>query len=123
MYCVNFLGDGDPRYTKTREGDRTGDAQEAADWVSYANDPDDPERRRNGSAEPFGIRLWQVGNETSYGPNTFSRDESIRHTVEFSTAMKGRDKSIRIIGWGDRGRNGPPWAPELLKQAGEHIDL
>src|SRR5690242_7325950 len=28
LYCVNFLSDGDKRYTATREGNRTGDAQE-----------------------------------------------------------------------------------------------
>src|SRR3954469_22637616 len=32
LYCVNFLGDGEKRYQSTPEGNRTGDAQEAADW-------------------------------------------------------------------------------------------
>ena len=45
LYCVNFLSDGDPRFRHTREGDRSGDAREAADWVTYANDPDNRERR------------------------------------------------------------------------------
>lgn len=121
LYCVNFLGDGEQRYRKTPEGDRTGDAKEAADWVSYANDPDNAERRRHGAAEPFGIRLWQLGNETSYGSATFSKEESIRHTVEFARAMKARDKSVELIGWGDRGRGTPLWAPDVLKQAGEHL--
>ena len=40
FYCVNFLSDGEKRYRTTKEGNRTGDAHEAADWVSYANDPD-----------------------------------------------------------------------------------
>src|ERR1051325_5361135 len=31
LYCVNFLGDGDKRYGTTREGNRLGDAREAAD--------------------------------------------------------------------------------------------
>lgn len=123
LYCVNFLGDGEQRYRNTPEGDRTGDAQEAADWVSYANDPSNAERRRNGSAEPFNIRLWQLGNETSYGNATFPKEESIRHTIEFAKAMKARDKSIRLIGWGDRGRGSGLWAPDLLKQAGEHLDF
>src|SRR5690349_10099862 len=34
FYCVNFLSDGEKRYAA-----RTADAREAADWVSYANDP------------------------------------------------------------------------------------
>ena len=50
FYCVNFLSDGEKRYRTTQEGDRTGDAREAADWVSYANDPDHRERKANGAA-------------------------------------------------------------------------
>ena len=122
LYCVNFLSDGEQRYRTMKEGNRTGDAREAAEWVSYANDPDDRERRRHGSPEPFGIKLWQLGNETSYGNATFTRDESIAHTVEFAKAMKERDPSIRLIGWGDRGRGVGLWAPQLLERAGEYLD-
>jgi hypothetical protein len=121
LYCVNFLGDGVKAYGRTREGDRTGDAREAADWVSYANDPDNPARKRHGVPQPYNIKLWQIGNETSYGTQTFARDDSIAHTIEFAKAMKQRDPSIGLIGWGDRGREGP-WAGELLKRAGEHLD-
>ena len=56
LYCVNFAGDGRKEYRQTREGDRTGDAREAADWVSYANDPANAERRAHGVTEPYGIR-------------------------------------------------------------------
>lgn len=123
LYCVNFLGDGEKRYRTTPEGNRTGDAQEAADWVSYANDPDHQERRRNGAEQPFNIKLWQLGNETSYGNATFTKDESIAHTIDFAKAMKERDRSIRLIGWGDRGRGSALWAPDLLRRAGEHLDF
>jgi alpha-L-arabinofuranosidase len=122
FYCVNFLSDGEKRFRTTSEGDRTGDAREAADWVSYANDPDSKERKRNGVAEPYNLKLWQLGNETSYGKVTFTPDESIAATIEFAKAMRQRDPSIKLIGWGDRGANGL-WAPELLRRAGEHIDL
>lgn len=122
LYSVNFMADGVARYIK--DG-RAGDAEEAADWVSYANDPDHAERKKNGAAAPLNIKLWQLGNETSYGKETFSRDECIRQTVEFSRQMKARDRSIELIGWGDFKRSGETaelWAPELLKRAGEHID-
>src|SRR6266478_3205878 len=94
LYCVNFLGDGDKRYATTREGNRTGDAREAADWVSYANDPGNAERKAQGVAEPYGIKLWQLGNETSYGGgSTFSKEESISTTIEFAKAMRERDRA------------------------------
>jgi alpha-L-arabinofuranosidase len=96
LYCVNFLADGEQRFK-----DRAGDANEAADWVAYAK-----------------TKLWQIGNETSYGKVTFTKDEAIRHTIDFARTMKQRDPSIKLIGWGDSG-----WAPDMARQAGEHIDL
>ena len=118
LYCVNFLGDGEKRYLATREGNRTGDAREAADWVSYANDPSHAERRANGAAAPFGIKHWQLGNETSYGNSCFKKDESIATTIDFARAMRQRDPSLKLIGWGDSG-----WAGDLVDRAGEHIDM
>jgi alpha-N-arabinofuranosidase len=124
LYCVNFMSDGRTQYANEREGNRTADAQEAADWVSYANDPDNVERKRNGVASPYNIKLWQLGNETSYGRGGFSKEESIQHTIEFARAMKRRDPSIHLIGWGDRhgGTAGELWAGDLVKQAGEYLD-
>jgi alpha-L-arabinofuranosidase len=123
FYCVNFLSDGEKRFLSTPEGNRTGDARDAADWVSYANDPDSQERKRNGAAEPYNLKLWQLGNETSYGKRTFTRDQSIAATIDFARAMRQRDPSLKLIGWGDHGAGGELWASELLKRAGEHIDM
>ena len=69
------------------EGNRTGDAREAADWVSYANDPDHKERKRNGAAEPLNLKLWQLGNETSYGSELLHARQAIAPTIEFARAM------------------------------------
>lgn len=117
MYCVNFLGDGEKRFANTPQGNRTGDAREAADWVSYANDPDHAERKRNGAAEPFNLKFWQLGNETSYGNAVFKKDEAIAATIEFAKAMRERDRGLKLIGWGDNG-----WAGDLVDRAGEHLD-
>lgn len=126
LYCVNFLGDGRPEYRKAWDGtDRTGDAGEAADWVAYANDPGNRERKAHGVAEPYNIKLWQIGNETSYSKTGFGKDEAIRHTIEFAKAMRARDRSIQLIGWGDWG-SGPAgrdlWAADMAKQAGDQLD-
>ena len=121
LIAVNFLSDGVRRYWTTREGNRAADAREAADWVSYANDPDNRERKSHGVSQPYNIRFWQLGNETSYGTEGFTREEAIGRTIEFARAMKERDRSIQLIGWGDRGREGL-WAPELAKRAGEYLN-
>ncbi|MFB3829327.1 MAG: alpha-L-arabinofuranosidase [Bryobacteraceae bacterium] len=126
LYCVNFLGDGRKQYWKTWDGqNRSGDAREAADWVSYANDPGNPERKAHGNPQPYNIKLWQIGNETSYNPNGFNKEEAIVHTIEFAKAMRERDRSIQLIGWGDWGA-GPSgrelWAPDMALRAGGLLD-
>ena len=41
LMCVNFEAEGDPRWQVNELGEeRAGNAQEAAEWVSYCNDPD-----------------------------------------------------------------------------------
>ncbi|MDB5295491.1 MAG: Alpha-L-arabinofuranosidase-like protein [Phycisphaerales bacterium] len=124
MYCVNFASDGWPQFAAAKEENRSADAAEAADWVSYANDPDHKERRANGSADPLGIKYWQLGNETSYGAGGFTKDQSIEQTITFAKAMRARDRSIKLLGWGDvaTGRKAETWATDLARRAGEHID-
>jgi alpha-L-arabinofuranosidase len=137
LICVNLLSDGVKAYWKTRHGEnRRGDAREAADWVSYANDPSSAERRAHGHPEPFRIKLWQLGNETSYlYEDGFSVDETASHSLEFAAAMKERDPSIEIIGWGDvrnpeKLRPETPgddpdvqfWAARILERAGDYLD-
>ncbi|MES2710288.1 MAG: alpha-L-arabinofuranosidase [Pseudomonadota bacterium] len=124
ILSVNFLSDGHQGFAQTREGNRTGDAHEAADWVSYCNDPDNAARRAHGATAPHDVRFWQIGNETSYGDAGFTKDEAIAHTLTFAREMRARDPSIRLIGWGDRGRSDDPslWARDMIRRAGEHLD-
>lgn len=126
LYCVNFLSDGHKAFWNTKhEGNRSGDAREAADWVSYCNDPSDKLRLSHGHREPYHIRYWQIGNETSYSANGFPRDEAIRHTIEFAKAMRERDANLKLIGWGDRERNRDEtlWAGPMADRAGRHLDM
>jgi len=126
LICVNFQGDGFQTYRNKPEGDRTAGPEEAADWVSYCNNPEHRERAANGAREPFAIRLWQLGNETSYGRGGFSLDEAVNATIAFSKAMRNRDGSIKLIAWGDRGEMPSGrglWAAEMARRAGEHFDM
>lgn len=127
ILAVNFAADGRPEYIETACGERrAGTAEEAADLVAYCNDGTNPERAANGRTEPWGVKLWQVGNETSYPPagRRFTGAENARQFRLFAEAMKSRDPGIRLIAWGDMERpSGPWWAPELIREAGEHVDL
>lgn len=118
LMCVNFESEGDARWSINELGEeRKGNAQEAAEWVSYCNDPDNKERIAHGHREPFPIKVWQLGNETSYAPSRFKKEWAIQKTIEFSEAMRKVDPSLKLIGWGDSG-----WAPEMIERAGEHIN-
>lgn len=123
---VNFAADGRPEYMRTVAGEqRAGTAEEAAELVRYCNDPDHPERKRNGWPKPWSVSIWQVGNETSYPQQgkRFSAEENALHFREFARAMRAVDPSIQLIGWGDQeGKTGQWWAKTLLEVAGEHVD-
>jgi alpha-L-arabinofuranosidase len=118
LMCVNFEGDGREQYKYAKDSLRWGDAQEAADWVAYCNDPDNQERRGHGIADPLKIPFWQLGNETSYDDRGFAKGKAIDKTIEFAKAMRAVDPSIKIIGWGDSG-----WAADMIDRAGEHLDM
>jgi len=115
--CVNFESDGRQRWQRDPKGSiRSAGPEEAAEWVRYCNAVDSPLRREHGRAEPYNVRLWQIGNETSYDRNGFNCETAARRTVDFARAMRAEDPSIELIGWGDSG-----WAPRMLDVAGEHL--
>lgn len=133
---VNFMSDGLEYFKNTtQKQDRFGTLKEAADWVSYCNDPDNKERKKNGETNPFSVKHWQIGNETSYsGKHGFSLDQAIVHTREFAKAMRHRDSSIKLIGWGDvpnnskfHGNEGEEekefWASKMIQENGDLLDM
>ncbi|MBM4148589.1 MAG: alpha-L-arabinofuranosidase [Lentisphaerae bacterium] len=119
FFCVNFESDGRRHWARPPCGGvRSAGPAEAAAWVDYCNNPRNALRRRNGAAEPFNLKLWQVGNETSYDPLGYDCETAARRTIAFAKAMRRKDPEIKIIGWGDSG-----WAKRMLDIAGEHLDF
>lgn len=116
LICVNFESDGRPHFMEYKGESRTGDAQEAADWVAYCNDPENPLRKEHGLENPLNVRFWNLGNETSYARRGFKQDKAIQKTIEFAKAMRRVDPSLELIGWGDDG-----WAGPMIEEAGEHL--
>lgn len=118
LMCVNFESEGYAKWAKTSKGEvRFADAEEAAEWVDYCNNPSNKKRISHGFADPFKLKTWQLGNETSYNKERFDLKSAAQKTIEFSKAMQNVDPSIKTIGWGDSG-----WAKQMLDIAGEHID-
>jgi alpha-N-arabinofuranosidase len=126
LFCVNFESEGLKKYMQDFFGrSRYADADEAAEWVDYCNNPLNKERLSQGSPFPKPVKYWQLGNETSYGTGKFDLETAIRKTIEFAQKMRQADPSIRLIGWGDMQRNGdgqPYWAKSMIENAGEHLD-
>jgi alpha-L-arabinofuranosidase len=117
LIVVNFESDGRKDWANpAKGGPRSGNAQEAAGWVDYCNNPKNAGRIAHGRNEPYGIKLWQIGNETSYDSG-FDLDTAARKTLEFARAMKKTDPDVRLIGWGDSG-----WAEQMAAVAGEELD-
>jgi len=127
IMAINFAADGRPEYINPPLGEnRSGDAEEAADLVSYCNDPDHAERIANGRKAPWAIHTWQIGNETSYpkAGERFTTAENAAQYKQFARAMKARDNSIQLIGWGDQERDTNHWwAKELIGEAGDLVDM
>lgn len=118
FYCVNFESDGREHWSKLPGyGVRSAGPKEAAEWVDYCNNPDNADRRKNGAKEPFNLKLWQLGNETSYDPKGFDNETAAKKTVSFAKAMRKVDPDLELIGWGDS-----DWAPRMIEIAGEHIN-
>ena len=117
LMSVNFESDGRKKWQRDPKGSiRSAGPEEAADWVEYCNDPGSKERLSHGIEKPYDIRLWQLGNETSYDRNGYDCETAAKRTVAFAKAMRGRDPGIELIGWGDSG-----WARRMLDIAGEHL--
>jgi alpha-N-arabinofuranosidase len=114
----------------------TGTPDEAADWVSYCNRPNHPERERNGSKEPFRIRYWEIGNE-QYGKSdnkniaksSLAPEEYASRYLSFAAAMRKADPSIVLIAVGgyNSGRytavSNNDWNKILLRRAASSIDF
>ena len=122
LISVNFESDGKPYYARTPAGERrTAGPEEAAAWVDYCNNPENRQRKIDGSVSPLLVKHWQLGNETSYGERSFSLEKTVEKTLAFAEAMKTRDPSLELIGWGEGGPGNEGWARTMAEQCGEHL--
>ena len=84
-----------------------GTPQEAADWVRYCNAPATNDkwgrmRAANGATKPFGVKIWEVGNEL-YGGWQIGHaqaQENANRFVRFRDAMLTADPTLRLIATG-----------------------
>jgi alpha-N-arabinofuranosidase len=116
LITVNFESDGREYWAKSAKGEiRLGTAEEAREWVDYCNNPKNAERIKHGRKAPYNVKLWQIGNETSYGDD-FDAETGAKKTLAFAKAMREADPTIKIIAWGQ-----DDWAKKMVEVAGDHI--
>ena len=109
----------------------SGTKEEAADWVEYVNGaaatPGGARRGQNGRPEPYGVKLWGIGNEIFGGWEIGHQDaESYADRfLEFARAMKSVDPEIELVAVGclKNYLTCPAgWNPTVVSRAGAEID-
>lgn len=104
---------------------------EAADLLEYANHPGgtalSERRRRNGRDEPFGIRVWCLGNEMD-GPWQIGHktaDEYGRLAAETARLMRFIDPSVELVAAGSSNHEMPTfgaWERTVLARTDGLVD-
>ena len=125
LMCVNTESDGRMHWAYPKAGmDRFGTVEEAMEWVAYCNDPDNALRKSHGVNDPYNLRYWQIGNETSYDKRGYDADKSAEVSAKFAKGMRKVDPSLKLLGWGDDFRRfDEKWAQKLCEAAGDDIDI
>jgi alpha-L-arabinofuranosidase len=105
--------------------------QEAADLVEYSNHPGgtllSDLRAKNGAADPFGIKLWCLGNEMD-GPwqvGHKSAGDYGKLAAEAAKAMRFVDPQIELVACGSSNRQMATfasWEATVLEHTYEYVD-
>jgi alpha-N-arabinofuranosidase len=105
--------------------------QEALDVHEYVNHPAGTElsdlRRANGAPEPYGIRMWCLGNEMD-GPwqtGHTTAEEYGRRAAATARALRSAQPDIELVACGSSGSSMPTfgqWEATVLEVAYEAVD-
>ncbi|MGI5241086.1 alpha-N-arabinofuranosidase [Dactylosporangium sp. CA-139066] len=101
--------------------------QEACDLLEYANHPGGTALSDRRGGDPYGIRLWCLGNEMD-GPWQIGHKTAAEYgrlAAETARAMKLIDPSVSLVACGSSGRGMPTfaaWEATVLEHTYEHVD-
>lgn len=101
----------------------SGSVQELCDWVEYCNSSVRTslaqERTANGSPQPFGVRLWGVGNENwGCGGNYDAETYAIEYR-RYATMLRHVDPTAELVACGYEDE----WNIQFLETNRRHLDL
>ncbi|MBC9730067.1 alpha-N-arabinofuranosidase [Streptomyces sp. TRM68367] len=104
---------------------------EALDLLEYCNHPEgtalSERRRANGAKEPFGIRMWCLGNEMDGPWQTGHKTaaEYGRLAAETARAMRMIDPKLELVACGSSSSSMPTfgsWEATVLEEAYDQVD-
>jgi len=105
--CVN-LGSGTP--------------EEAADWLEFCNGTNGTEPARLRQGEPYGIKLWGLGNEM-YGPWQMGQKSAHDYALiarETAKLMRLIDRGVELVACGYE--RGPDWNITVLHELADKVE-
>ena len=101
----------------------SGTPQELCDWVEYCNTPLATrlgrERSANGSPNPFGVKLWGVGNENWGCGGNYDAATYAREYRRYATMLRHVDPTAELVLCGHT----DAWNAEVLATLGQHLPL
>jgi alpha-L-arabinofuranosidase len=98
----------------------SGTAEEAAAWVEYCNGSENTKygamRAANGHPKPYGVKLWEIGNELfgRWQISWTTPEGYADRFVRFAEAMHKADPTIEILATGAQGKQDCEWTKSLL---------
>lgn len=106
----------------------TGGLDEALRWVDYCNGTEptaDVQRRRaSGRDEPYGVRLWGIGNETwgAWEAGHLGAEDYARELANWARFLTGYDPAASVVAVGSCEGREPGWDEVVLETAGGHVE-
>lgn len=109
----------------------TGSPEEAGNWVEYCNSPVGTKyanlRAENGAVEPYGVKLWGLGNEMDghWQLGHVPADQYAIRAQQAAKVMKDTDPSIELVVCGSAEIGLPTymdWDRTVLEYIGNYAD-
>ncbi|MBK8027484.1 MAG: alpha-N-arabinofuranosidase [Chloroflexi bacterium] len=101
----------------------SGTPQELCDWLEYCNAAINTtlaaERRANGAAAPFGVKLWGVGNENWGCGGHFDAESYAVEYRRFATMLRHVDPTAELVICG----HDDAWNETLIEASRRHMFL
>lgn len=101
----------------------SGTPQELCDWLEYCNTAVATTwgrlRAANGAPQPFGVKLWGVGNENWGCGGNYDAATYAREYVRYATMLRHVDPGAELVVCG----HDDDWNIELLATIGKHLRL